>query len=271
MTRKEQLDTNGWIHIKNVFTKEEVATIRENAINTTSHKGDVLSNPKLKSVLINDKVMTILKEALGTDSLIYFGDSTALVGNNDSGFHKDSRDRKKPESNEWHDTHYSLVRIGVYTQDHSNHSGGLVIRDKSHLNQSTKIGEIINVKSEVGDLLVWKLTTSHSGNARVPKWNPKKAYDPKFSKKIPGFLIQKAIEPRAAIFATFGKEDEYSDLYIEYLKSRTYAVQNWLDTDYNENQVEDFSKMNVKVVEFDKSELQQLMNSGNLNDGFKQL
>lgn len=271
MTNKQQLDTNGWVLIKNIFSESEISELRKNALEPSKPLGDVLSNPKLQSVFLNQKLINAVKEVLGNDELVYFGDSTVSIGIKDVGFHKDSRERQNPEAQEWKDPNYSLIRFGVYLQDHANHSGGLCLRDKSHLEPTIKKGKIFNAKTEVGDLLIWKLTTTHSSNGRILKSFPSLGIRPKYSKKLPDFLFKKTIHPRAAIFGTFGVKDDYCTQYIEYLKTRTYAVKNWLNTSYNNNQVKELSNHNVTVIEHDKSELQSLLDTKQTNDKFKQL
>lgn len=132
------------------------------------------------------------------------------------GFHKDSVDRKNAKGNDWQDD-YSLIRVGIYLQDHSCHSDGLVIRNQSHKTMDLRTGKKINVPSQKGDVIIWYLTTTHSGNAKRLRFSDypvlmggstggnrlcQKAYD-----QLPAIFLQPSEKDRVAVFATFGKHD----------------------------------------------------------------
>lgn len=261
MTKKEQIDKHGWMVIKNVFTNEEINTFRAYAEKDKNHKGDLLSAEHLSKIILDDRILNIYKEATGHENLIYFGDSTLSYNTSLSGFHKDSKDRHKKDSVEFKDKNYSLLRIGIYLQDHSKHSKGLCLRSDSHLEQSIHKGKIINVKSEVGDVIIWKLTTTHSPNAEIISLFPNYAFHPGLTKRLPNFLKKKSISPRLALFMGFGVEDQYTEDYIEYLKTRAYAISRWNDSNYKKEDIQTLEKKNVKVLtdcniaDIDQSEL----------------
>ena len=207
---------------------------------------------------------------MNTDEIVYFGDSTVSIDVEASGFHKDSRDRKI-KSKEFTDQNYSLVRAGIYLQDHSKHPGGLIIRDKSHLVKSVHKGKIINVPSQMGDLVVWKLTTTHSANASYLKALPSLPFHPYLTKVIPKSLFEPPIRPRIAIFSTYGKKDHHLERYIEYLKTREYFADKILHTSYTPDQIEAYRQLGVEVLEIDKEELKESQEQGKLNKGFVQI
>ncbi|WP_179009399.1 hypothetical protein [Winogradskyella forsetii] len=268
MTKKEQIDKYGWMVIKNVFSNEEIETFREYAEKDKDHKGDLLSAKFLSKIITDKRIIDIYKESTGHNSLIYFGDSTLSYNTSLSGFHKDSRDRDNKESLEFKDKDYSLLRLGIYLQDHSKHSKGLCLRTESHLQQSIEKGKIINVKSEVGDVIIWKLTTTHSPNADIISLFPNHSFHPGITKRLPNFLKKKSISPRLALFMGFGVEDKYTKDYIEYLKTRAYAISRWENSNYNPEDIETLKRMNVKVLtDFNLSEV----NQAELNTNFKQV
>ncbi len=249
MTRKEQIDEQGWLLIKNVFTKEEINTFRDYAEKDKSHIGDLLSANFLSKIILDERIITICKESSGSDNLVYFGDSTLSYNTSLSGFHKDSKDRNKKDSSEFKDKNYSLLRLGVYLQDHAKHSKGLCLRSGSHLDQSIEKGKIINVESEIGDVIIWKLTTTHSPNAERISLFPNYAFHPGITKRLPNFLKQKSIAPRIALFMGFGIEDQYTEEYIEYLKTREYAIARWEHSSFSEKNIQALKKNNVKVIQ----------------------
>lgn len=50
------------------------------------------------------------------------------------------------DSPEFKDLKYSLLRIGIYLQDHTMHSKGLALKDNTHLIPQVSKGKIINLK-----------------------------------------------------------------------------------------------------------------------------
>lgn len=268
MLKKEQIDKHGWMLIKNVFTKEEITKFRDYAEKDKNHKGDLLSAKFLSKIILDKRIINIFKESTGINKLIYFGDSTLSYSNSQSGFHKDSRNRHKKDSEEFKDINYSLLRIGIYLQDHSNHSQGLCVRSNSHLYQSIHKGKIVNVKSEVGDVVIWKLTTTHSPNAEIISLLPNHSFNPRRTKLLPSFLKKKSMSPRLALFMGFGIDDVYTQEYIEYLKTRNYAVEKWQHSNYSDETVVAMKKMNVQVItNFNINDIDQ----NNINIDFKQI
>lgn len=247
MTKKEEIDEKGWMLVKNVFTTAEINEFREYVDKEKSHKGDLLSSQLLKNALTDNRVLKILKECLGSENILYFGDSSVSINSTGNGFHKDSKDRYNKDSYEFNDKNYSLIRLGIYLQDHSKHSKGLCLRSKSHLHQSVSKGEIINVKSEIGDVVVWKLTTTHSANADVISLFPNHSFHPRIARRFPSFMKQESIDPRIALFMSFGLEDEYSSSFIEYLETRQYAINRWSNSSYSKEVIDEMEKKNVKI------------------------
>jgi len=258
MTRKEEMDQNGWVLIKNIFSPEEINQFREDVQKEKDHKGDLLSSKLLSKIVTDKRIIDSIKSCLGTDEIYYYGDSSFSINVVGNGFHKDSRDRGEKNSQEFSDKEYSILRMAIYLQDHSKHSKGLCLRTGSHLTSSLKTGKIENVKSEIGDLVIWKLTTTHSANADVISMFPNHSFHPRFARLIPSFMKQKFITPRIAIFMSFAKEDTYSNDYVEYLKTRQYAIDRWVNSNYEESAIREMEKNNVKVYQgFNLNEIEQ--------------
>nr|WP_321234176.1 hypothetical protein [uncultured Psychroserpens sp.] len=259
MTRKEQIDKNGYILIKNVFSPEEVDKMREMAIAEDGLQGDLLSSEKLASVMMDERVLNIFKECLNSDKLYYFADSNLSINRaGKGGFHKDSTNRHKKDSKEFTDIDYSLLRMGIYLQDHANSSRGLCLREGSHLHQSCGIGKIINVKSEIGDVVIWKLSTTHSANAQVISMFPNTSFHPLIARFVPDFLKQEAANPRVVLFMCFGLKDDYAIEYREYLKTRQYAVDRWQHSNYSDEVVAKMNALGVEIYDgFNIDEIDQ--------------
>lgn len=258
MNKKEEIDQNGWILVKNVFNTDEINKFREDIQQEKDHTGDLLSSKLLSKIVSDKRIIDTIKECLGSDEIYYYGDSSFSINVVGNGFHKDSRDRGEKNSQEFKDKDYSLLRLGIYLQDHTKHSKGLCLRTASHLSPNLKEGKIENVKSEIGDLVIWKLTTTHSANADVISMIPTISLHPRIARLFPSFMKQKFINPRMAVFMSFGKVDNYASDYIEYLKTRKYAIDRWLSSNYDKEAINEMEKNNVKVYTgFNINEIEQ--------------
>ncbi|MDQ3072896.1 MAG: hypothetical protein M3Q97_06510 [Bacteroidota bacterium] len=190
-----------------------------------------MANDLLSGIVYDDRILKIVTDILG-DKPVYFGDSSFLIDNKQWGFHKDNADRYDEKSPDWL-TPYTILRCGIYLQDHTKQSGGLLLRDKSHKTTSINEGKAFNVPVEMGDLVIWSLKTTHSGNAKLFKLFPNIIVNPKYYNLIPDFLFREQDIPRVAIFLTYAKNDHHLQRYITYLKTREYAVSNWQKHDYS--------------------------------------
>lgn len=180
---------------------------------------------------------------LGVEELVYFGDSSFQTGRGDRGWHKDNRvsDRFDHAGLDWNGR-YPLIRAGIYLQDHAHHSGGLGIRVGSHLpfwaarpplprslrrRASQLHGRPILVASEPGDLVIWNLRTTHTGNSVRIKHLPWLKLSPRNEARLPPWLSVEEERKRAAMFATYAARSEHLDRYVDYLKTRDYALDLW--------------------------------------------
>lgn len=230
-----QMKQNGWVLIKNFFSKQEIQNFRQigEEIKVSHFKGDLLSHPKARYILTDDRIINLVKSVLETDDVVYFGDSNCSVGSATlPGFHKDSPDKFNPDGPDWK-SEYSIVRLGVYLQDHAHHSAALSIRNKSHHYPNHSKGKALYVDSEPGDLVMWYLTTSHSGNSKRFKWAPNVFIPFRLYRLIPHALFEPEEKERFAYFLTFGKKDHHLERYLRYLKNRRYMVEIWQESNYD--------------------------------------
>lgn len=277
---------DGYLIIKSVFSEQEIELIRSHieSYNATlakgQPKGDILSNDndQISEVIYDPRIVGIAKNILG-GLPVYFGDSTISIGSHHRGWHKDNRipDRFQHNLADW-SSRYSLIRFGIYLQDHRYSSGGLAVRAKSHnpsrlvrmLNGfklpfvsdtvqrrvSTRLsvwaanyyGKAKILDIEVGDLVVWNQRTTHSGNAirsklfpalKMPKW---------LEDRFPKSWQRSYQKQRMAMFMTYGLEDSHLTRAIEYLKKRKYMVNNWAVSNIDQKTLEkiDPDQLSVK-------------------------
>jgi hypothetical protein len=256
---------DGYLLIKNVFTPEEVEQLRKNAYAVreeyrqkgltykTTHadidiiSGDLLSKDKLRSVILDDRVRAVASSILGNKDIIYFGDSTIQIGEGARGYHKDNANRTDPTSIDWQGN-YPLIRFGIYLQDHKKYSGGLKLKKGSHNTISLKSGKTILVPSEVGDLVVWSLRTTHSGNVVRLKMFPNLPIHTELEKRIPKWLKVEEQKERVSMFFTFASKDEKTNAYFDFLRKQDWILKTFKSSKLDEKAWEEIKEKNLEVV-----------------------
>lgn len=241
---------DGFTLIRGAYTPGEIHQMRRDALNHKGeHKGDLLSNPFLNRVQLDGKMTEIARRILDTDDLIYYGDTAIAIRPGGPGWHKDNADRADPNAPDWRSP-YTQLRFGIYLQDHHDHSGGLNIRVGSHDVCDFETGKVLQLRSRVGDIGVWSMRITHSAAATMLKWAPgRNRYpDPFEVEKInPKRILPRPEQRRIAIFSAIGRDDEHAERYVEYLKTRGYAISQWRHTIYTDDQLEGMAKQGVKV------------------------
>jgi hypothetical protein len=219
---------DGFTIVKGVYTPEEISDFRAQAKASSGWGGDLLSNPRLRSVLTDGRMATVARKILGEDTVVYAGDSSYTINSGSHNWHKDNTDRDDPNAPDWQGGRYTLLRFGVYLQDHTRHSGGLNLRIGSHKTAELMAGKNKYVDTAVGDLAVWSMAISHCGTAtklRFPWWiDP----EPDMDGKYPWYwLPAPSAGDRMALFVALGPDDAHHDRYNRYLKTRTYICDMW--------------------------------------------
>ena len=132
-TLRTDLNKNGFLHVKNFFTDDEIHILRDYAVKTEDTEKenctDVLSINETQKVLLSKKFLSFISNLFGENQTTYFGNSSIFyekkLGLNN--FHVDARYDEESYSNM-----YPLYRIAIYLQNHKNYSGGIKFRLKSH-------------------------------------------------------------------------------------------------------------------------------------------
>jgi hypothetical protein len=228
----ERLDVDdfwkkGYAVLPGVFTAQEIESFRDGARATSKDGGDLLKNDRLRSVLTDGRLVSVAQKLLDTDAIHYGGDSSFTINGTQRGFHKDNTDRTDKDAPDWTQGRYTQLRFGIYCQDHTKHTGGLNLREGSHDICNLTQGENRYVKVKPGDLAVWSMRISHSGNGMLLRWPFKDVPLPNQHDKYPSWKVTKADGDRIAIFAHLGAVDAHAKRYGDYLKTRTYMVNIW--------------------------------------------
>jgi len=245
---KRNLNENGYVLIKNAFTTDEIDQMRagvQSALSVrlkhgqgvieekTAREGVFYSLPELLSVqelaefnhVVLEPRLTKLISQLLDGPICYFGDSVAQVGTGTRGFHKDNVDRNDQSGPDWQ-SNYDVVRLGIYTQDTHSYSGGMQLRHRSHLWANRFKGRPLNMRLKKGDILIWKLTTTHSGNTLLPRLFPWFSYLlPRLTTYLPKWLFRPYASQRVALFMSFGAlKSEHTKNYHRYLEQRSDTI-----------------------------------------------
>ena len=104
----------------------------------------------------------------------------------------------------------------------------LIVRD------SRLHGRPVFVDTEVGDVAIWTLRTTHSGNSVRLKPFPRLRLTPKMENLAPAWLRVPEDETRMAFFFTLAARHSHTERYVEYLKTRDYAVALWKRSRYDD-------------------------------------
>ena len=263
---KKKFDTNGYLLVEKVFSPTEIEQFRKLAYEQYEidkskkldfqlpnlptkakyNKGDLLSKEKLHQILLDDRILQIAKTVLGSDDLIYFGDSSYQIGTGLRGFHRDNIDRTDLNGPDWKGE-YTLIRLGIYLQNHKDYSGGLKLKAGSHKNTD---GKAVFVGNEVGDVAVWSLKTLHSGNAVRLKFFPNFSIN-KAGREgmVPAFLKKDQQHERISLFMTFALKSSHLDRYIkEYSLKRKDTLDNLRASFYANNALELAKQKHVQIM-----------------------
>jgi len=254
MSTYEDIERDGFAVIRKVFGPTDIAAMREAVGNAVArskrlyppnltHKpthdipvGDLLTYPELQAfdyVVFNHRVLEVIRLVLG-DQIVYFGDSSMQAGEGSRGFHKDSVHRNDPSGSDWR-SRYDLVRVGLYLQDHSQHSGGLKVRVGSHRFADNRKGKALNLSTNAGDLVIWKLTTSHSGNFVRARMFPGLTLHPGIESRLPKALQIPEANIRMSIFCTYGAPGKHLDTYLDYIASRKDFVKHYAHSTFHDD------------------------------------
>lgn len=240
-------EKHGFVLVKKLFSPDDVSRLRESLMDIKNIEcrasgyrpdplypqvvfveGDLLSKPQLRNVdyiLLDSRIVDCVKQLIGPE-VVYFGDSSVQFGEGARGFHKDNVDKNDPNGQDWRDK-YTVLRVGIYLQDHSLHSGGVKVRLNSHNYVSRHRGKSYNVPSELGDIVIWNLRTSHSGNNILLKNWQGLSLHPRLERLVPDFLKIPEQHERIAAFCSFGTPGHHLDRYIQYLGTRKDSCEHW--------------------------------------------
>jgi hypothetical protein len=198
--------------------------------------GDILSIRALAKydyIFFKPELITVIKHVLATQELIYYGDSSTQFDQAARGFHKDHVERSDATTEDWIGD-YGLIRCAFYCEDHARHSGGLKVRLKSHNVEACRslfdrnrishhAGRAWDVSSEYGDLVMWSMRLTHSGNYKKLRLLPRLVLHPRLETLLPASLALPEQERRYFMSCAFARPGKHFDHYLNNMLTRRLA------------------------------------------------
>lgn len=240
---------DGFTLVRGAYTPAEIHQFRRDSFESRGkYRGDLLSNPLLERVMLDGKMADISRQILDREDLVYYGDTTIAIREGSPGWHKDNADRLDADAPDWR-SDYTQLRFGIYLQDHENHSGGLNVRRGSHNVPDLTTGEVVHLRSRVGDIGVWSMRITHSAAGTLLKWAPgrNRHPDPFELDGINPKHILPRDKKRIALFSAIGADDEHHDRYVTYLSTRKYIIPRWSHSHYTQEQINGMKRLGVRV------------------------
>jgi len=224
---KDQLQQNGIIKVENVFSKEEIADVRQSLQNYFENQwiecdcGKVQTNASvncdfLKDVFTHPNMVSAMK--LVTDGTPLFTGNADIHQNRSSNWHKDSVFFDGDPFNKYHKPVY---KVGIYLQDQQNKNIGIQYREGSHYVNNCIDGQNKAIPTRVGDVVIFDLRITHSGMLgtlperivwRISRLLSTEKKESSFGRRAKA-LIWKIYrtERRESIFFVFGSDNETTE------------------------------------------------------------
>ncbi|MEO7851676.1 MAG: hypothetical protein ABIR94_05365 [Rubrivivax sp.] len=184
--------------------------------------GDILAIRELNDVdyiFFRNGLLDAVRAILASEQLLYWGDSSVQFGEGGRGFHKDNVERHDASHDDWQGD-YGLIRCAFYFQNHVGHSGGLKVRLGSHNIADHRHGKICDIASSYGDVVVWSMRLTHSGNNRKLRALPHLALHPRLEARAPSWLVLPEEQRRISAFCAFGRPGSHARSYIAKMNNR---------------------------------------------------
>jgi hypothetical protein len=257
---------DGYLILRRLFTPSEFKIIRDQvfaSLEGRERRGeplvDALADRHLKHWVYDERLVAVGKAILQSDRLAYFGDGGYAVlghkyeaGVDVGGWHRDNTDRSNADAPDWQGR-YSLIRFGLYLQDHRSQSGGLIVRRTSHnriLKGLSAHWYDRYVNTGVGDVGVWSMRIQHAGLGRCIRYSPRLALGPYLQRKLPEFLQAPfPREERAGFWISYAHPDHHLERHCQYLLTRSERLDMWRHSHYTDDTLLQCQSAGLEVID----------------------
>lgn len=225
MNYNQIIESDGYIHLKNIYSKELLQKCNEEILNYNNNNNtfesgsgysipDFVNNDKLK-LIASLKYNNILKEILDK---IFLSNDYRFCSHNDIGinrivgWHKDKLNgnvEKYQVHNIWEDfeeNKFKIIKVLIYLQDHSNNNDALKVIPRSHLTPEYNQNNInfVQLKPSLGDVIIFDQRITHRG------------------------MMYQTIYPRILVSFGFGANNIFTDEFEKGTKIRQNYQNNML-------------------------------------------
>lgn len=183
------LENEGFVIIKQFFTPQEILYFRKiiydfltnnklvnNYIKTGKDRGkwclgNITQYSELKSItnIINSQKMNEILNDIFQGSNYRFCKHSEFAFNQHRTWHKDklndqySKYENKDIWSEFNGEKQEIIKVAIYLQDHSNNNDCLIVVPKSHHNRKIETEGAIQLKPNIGDIVIFDQRITHRG------------------------------------------------------------------------------------------------------------
>ena len=185
----ERIQKEGYIIIKNIFTREKLSNCSKEIINyiktkkTLKNSGGITIPDFIKRKELQQTAeLKNNKKIHDTLHDIFRGYDYRFCSHNDIGinrivgWHKDKLNgevSKYETINIWDEYNgykHEIVKVLIYLEDHNKDNDGLKLVPKSHLNKEINPNGYIQLKPVVGDVIIFDQRITHRGMERQVRY-----------------------------------------------------------------------------------------------------
>ncbi|MDD1427161.1 phytanoyl-CoA dioxygenase family protein [Dolichospermum sp. ST_sed9] len=180
---KTNLSKDGFILIRGVLTEDEVTNLRKTLEAYFLHRGVQIFGglsqpnaavliPELDWVFSHPKIIDALKNLVENEKLMFTSHCDIHSGIV-AGWHKDDGTSSGKSNLGYFDCltydveDCQVYKVAIYLQDHTNNLAGLKVKPGSHKIASTEVGEEVYLKTRVGDVIIFDVRLTHSGQSDI--------------------------------------------------------------------------------------------------------
>ncbi|WP_448665798.1 phytanoyl-CoA dioxygenase family protein [Serratia plymuthica] len=169
---KEQIERNGFVVIRDLFSPEEMKRIQSSIDTFFEQKGVTyrygLTQPNIAVeeeefswVFSHPKVLEAYRAVFGQEDFV-FTSHADIHHNMGFGWHKDDG-KGAYFTTPYFTPECRVYKMGVYMNDHSMDGSGLSVRVGSHLIDNLTDGESVSLATKPGDVVIFDVRITHAG------------------------------------------------------------------------------------------------------------
>ena len=177
---RQALDADGIFVVRNALSQAEIRELRDILVRHLTRGGlryclgrtqgnAAVKVPDLAFIFAHPRILTVVKQVLGETNVVFTGHCDIHM-NMLSGWHKDSGETVPGgyfTGPYMTSTDCRVFKVAIYLQD-TGQRDGFTARLGSHHETDLSIGKEINVQSRTGDIVVFDVRITHTGQLPDP-------------------------------------------------------------------------------------------------------